>query len=514
MTSKKYSLSRAAWAMLLASLFHPGQAPKAQEETAQVRSPEEETKIERAKQLLNQLAQQEQVRRKEREFMAQHFYENGQKFFNERLYKEALQSFRKALDLDPKHEEARKMAREARRLAGMEASMDPESILERMMAEKKITEEMTKDELDRILVQGRELLDQGKTLEAADAFDEAISLARWIPKVAGVEALAKEASESLARCRQALQEQEIRRDKEASEQARAVLSEETRRQRSLVETRTRMMLNRARAAMESENYILAMNLIDELLAVDPLNAEVRELKGQLQRIRSNERQERATSETKTGGDELMTSVTEASKPENQLAQFPANWGDIAQKRPTSVAPPEEVSEWKKGILQQMEKRVSFDFVDTPLQDVMAFLQNLTGVNIVLDPQATGGGDASVTLRVNDMRLSAAMEWILRLVNLKYVLRDEAIYISTSDRLEEAGVMRIYDVRDLLAQIPDFQGTGLPTISEGGGGGGGGGDGGLFGDEGGGEEGITGDDLVEFIRETVAPNSWGDGEGGP
>jgi hypothetical protein len=170
---------------------------------------------------------------------------------------------------------------------------------------------------------------------------------------------------------------------------------------------------------------------------------------------------------------------------------------------------EEVPEWKKRVYQQLEKKVSFDFVDTPLADVVAFLQNLTGVNMVLDPASVQGQDVPVTLKVSDMRLGAAVDWILRLASLSYTLRDEAVFISSKAGIKEAEALRIYDVRDLLAQIPDYTGTSLPSMGEGGGEGGGGGD--LFEGEGGNEEGMTGEDLVDFIKETIAPDSWGEGE---
>lgn len=485
---------------------------QAEESELPKRSADEETKIERAKQLLNEMVRQEQILRKEREFMAQHFFENGRKHFDAKLFKEAIQAFRKALELDPKHEDAGKMLQEARRLAGIDSGRDAQSVLERLIAEKEVSRQMTKDELERALADGRDLYNQKRYQEAADSFDKALSLARWIPEMEGVDAFIQEARESLERCRKELRAEEVLRADRATKAAREVLSDEQRRQRNLVETRKKMLLERARSAMDSENFTLAMNLVDELYAVDPLNAEIKALKSQIERSQADKRNQEEMKKVKGGSDELMTHVTMESTPMSKLSEYPSNWGDLVQKRPTSMAAPEEVAEWKKNILSQMEKRVSFDFVDTPLPDVVAFLQNLTGVNMVIDPQAGAGGDVAVTLKVNDMRLAAAMDWILRLVSLKYILRDEAIYVSSSDRLEDKGIMRIYDVRDLLAQIPDFAGTGLPTISEGGGGGGGGG-GDLFGGgEGGENEGISGDDLVTFIRENVAPSSWDEGGG--
>jgi len=109
----------------------------------------------------------------------------------------------------------------------------------------------------------------------------------------------------------------------------------------------------------------------------------------------------------------------------------------------------EAPAWEREIQEKFNKRISFDFVDTPIADVIAFLSNLTGTNFVLDPAAIQKKDLPVTLKVNDMRLGAALSWILKLVGLDHDLRNEAVFISTEDRLREPTRIRVYDCRRLL-----------------------------------------------------------------
>ena len=54
---------------------------------------------------------------------------------------------------------------------------------------------------------------------------------------------------------------------------------------------------------------------------------------------------------------------------------------------TIGAAEEEEEEWRQKITDAMVKRVSFDFVETPLPDVITFLHELTGVDFVLDRAA-------------------------------------------------------------------------------------------------------------------------------
>ncbi|HUT35520.1 MAG TPA: hypothetical protein VNE39_18675 [Planctomycetota bacterium] len=72
------------------------------------------------------------------------------------------------------------------------------------------------------------------------------------------------------------------------------------------------------------------------------------------------------------------------------------------------------------------KKVTFDFVETPLADVMNFMQALLGVNLIVDP----GLDrrAAVTLRVNEMPVGQALQWIARMVGARADVRDGAVVI--------------------------------------------------------------------------------------
>jgi type II secretory pathway component GspD/PulD (secretin) len=90
-------------------------------------------------------------------------------------------------------------------------------------------------------------------------------------------------------------------------------------------------------------------------------------------------------------------------------------------------------DWRTHIDAQLEKRVSFDFVDTPLNDVVAFLANLTDSTILLDPKATTG-KAAITLKVSDMKLSQALGWVARQAKLEYSIQNGAIFISTKSRI--------------------------------------------------------------------------------
>jgi len=108
---------------------------------------------------------------------------------------------------------------------------------------------------------------------------------------------------------------------------------------------------------------------------------------------------------------------------------------LAAERPEAGQPPRP--EWALDVERNLENRkVSFEFEDTPLTEAIAFLQILTKVNMIFDPEAVQEkGSEPVTLKVTNERLDAALRQILAPAGLDFALLDEAVFISTPEHLE-------------------------------------------------------------------------------
>ncbi len=135
----------------------------------------------------------------------------------------------------------------------------------------------------------------------------------------------------------------------------------------------------------------------------------------------------------------------------------------ASREATMVAPTEE--EWRANILRKLQRPVSFEFVKSPLTEVLAFMRKNTGVNIILDPAVKAGGEKPITLRMTDARAKLALDWILKAADLAYELRDNAIFISVLANLKPDAAMRIYDVSDLLVPLVDCPGPDLDLCGQ-------------------------------------------------
>jgi len=109
------------------------------------------------------------------------------------------------------------------------------------------------------------------------------------------------------------------------------------------------------------------------------------------------------------------------------------WKPGARAAPAAspAAPAGDSGAWVQDTRKKLSRKVSFEFVDTPLEEAIAFLNSLAKVNIIIDPKvaAKGATKTAITLRVQDMEMGTALTWVLRLANLKYEFRDGAVFIT-------------------------------------------------------------------------------------
>jgi len=114
-------------------------------------------------------------------------------------------------------------------------------------------------------------------------------------------------------------------------------------------------------------------------------------------------------------------------------------GAILIAKPKPAAAPKagaaEPEPWVAETRKKLARKVSFEFVDTPLEDALQFLNSLTKVNIILDPKAGAEGKdkTPITLRVQDIEMGEALKSLLGLAGMKYDFRNQAVFITRDDK---------------------------------------------------------------------------------
>lgn len=158
--------------------------------------------------------------------------------------------------------------------------------------------------------------------------------------------------------------------------------------------------------------------------------------------------------------------------------------------------PEPKDDGPKTLADRLQQRLDIEFIETPLKDVIDFLQDTTGIQFVLNQkrmeEAGVNIDTAITKNFQQVRLGTFLDLMLDELELVYVERDEELIIITT-REDAAATMtvRVYDCRDLLELA--IVGPAVPNAIRRGGAGGGGG-GGFFG----GLESSPGDEILAQV----------------
>jgi hypothetical protein len=150
--------------------------------------------------------------------------------------------------------------------------------------------------------------------------------------------------------------------------------------------------------------------------------------------------------------------------------------------------PRAESAARDDIRRALETPGDFEFVETPLEEVVEFLRQRHGINIVFDKLALDdagtGVDTPVTRSLSGVSLRSALNLMLRDIQLTFDLRDEALVITTPEELENRLDTVVYNVAHLTREKNEF-----------------------------GEAVYDADTLIDLIVENIYRESWTD-VGGP
>jgi hypothetical protein len=142
---------------------------------------------------------------------------------------------------------------------------------------------------------------------------------------------------------------------------------------------------------------------------------------------------------------------------------------------------EESSESRLRIEAALATKTKFDYLDTPLKDVIDEIALRHDIPIIISTRALEdfgiGTDTPITINLNGVSLRSALRLMLNELDLTYLIENEVLQITTPEEAEAKLHSRFYSVSTLLPSTRD------------------------------------GDYLVKLITGHVAPDSW-DEVGGP
>jgi hypothetical protein len=150
--------------------------------------------------------------------------------------------------------------------------------------------------------------------------------------------------------------------------------------------------------------------------------------------------------------------TSAQLPKSDY-DLPKDWVEKSKRR--STAP--KLTEGEKALLQTLKQPMSVEFNNDTFSSIIEFFQKKTGLTILVDKpaleEANVSYDTPVTLRLPKVSTRTVLRRLLADLGLTYVIKDEAIQITTPARAKDMMVTRVYPIGDLIGTA-DF---GLPAV---------------------------------------------------
>lgn len=138
----------------------------------------------------------------------------------------------------------------------------------------------------------------------------------------------------------------------------------------------------------------------------------------------------------------------ATPPAGDL-DFPKDWRERVKGR--TSAP--NLSQKEKTILAALSTPVTINFKGSRFDDVIEYLQTLTGQPILVDPAAMKEAEITyetpVTLNAKGITVRTALRKVLAELGLSYIIKEESIQVTTIQRVRETMSVRTYPVQDIV-----------------------------------------------------------------
>ncbi len=438
---------------------------------------------------------------------------DAERLMGDLRYMEAEERLQEALRLDPQNEKARSLLETTLLILG-ERSGEVRRLINEEVDRSRVRLQQDVTELERLYVDGRRQMDDKDYSGAIRSLDTVLERIRWFPFNVDLSDLKSraEGSKEEAISLQRDYDRQVRRQREAAIRANA--EAEMGRSLEYIENRIAEMTRSMNRLYRNRQFADVILLADQILELDPSRKNVREVRRDAVSMRHYKEVMDISDRTRQEWERTFLSQLESEIPYTEIFNFPssAEWNRISKKKVSigaRIAATE--SQQTKDIRSKLRQRYSVEFPDQPFDEVVSFLQSISGINFVLNKEAreiVEDEESTVRLQpVTDLPLENILKLVLEGMEppFGYLIQSGAVLIGPSESINPDVYLDFYEVSDLTKAHPDFPAPPLALESDDDGGGG------LLDLDGGDDEAgttIDTDVLEELVNESIY------GEDGP
>jgi len=107
----------------------------------------------------------------------------------------------------------------------------------------------------------------------------------------------------------------------------------------------------------------------------------------------------------------------------------------------------------KAIEKALDQPTRLEFIETPLYDVVDYLRERHGIQIMVDHRALDmvgiPSDTPITVNIRKLPLRSALDLMLREFDLTWTVHCDVLLITTPEEAETMMITKVYDVADLV-----------------------------------------------------------------
>ena len=451
------------------------------------------------------------IKEQENAFVASQLVEQGKVAMRENRVHEAWRAFQRANGLDPGNAEAERLMNEAGAVIGIDEHV-VDNTFDKAKREHQVRIDQAKAEVFRRFSEGKLLYQRGEFAEAVQRFEGVLEIVRWMPYPLDLSGYQQQARLYIQSAKENLRVQDERERKQKDRIARRLAELEERRRQDQLTERVRNLFVKANLEFQRENYPEVEALAGQIMALDPDNNRAWFLKNLATDLRHQSKEIDVLTAMREEWRKTFQDIDAATVPQVGVVRFPGadSWSDVqlrAERVGRAGAVGADVSPDEQRIRAALKsKSISPTFNDTPIRAVVQFFKDVSGINMIISPRVfdeQGEDTLRVTLEVTDISLKDALDLVLETLGLSYRIKEGVLQITTKADAQAAAVLRVFDIRDILAMPKDFPGTTIKLEATDSGAAGG--IPGLGGDEG--AEPITADQVADLIRGAIATESW-------
>lgn len=456
---------------------------------------------------LAQEVERARLREEKKKFLLGQYLTQGQEAYLAGKLSEAMQAYTSALEVDPENAEAQDGLRKVRASLGKPAEEAGEFVKDTRdrdavrRAEAQLAAEQS-------ALDGDQAMKNGEYARAVLKYRETLLILRYHPMVSSGGLDRNLLEDKLRQAISARETGTIARKAEVDVKVREEQERKEKARKEYVEKKIASLFENANTAFLNERYREAEVYLDQLLTLDPENQDAIQLRDTAvaQRHATVDRNNRA--KYKEEWQKTFERLASSDLPQSQSIEFNLKrWAEVSKRKPIEVAGPEPTqSPEDMEIVNKLSNAVFPPrFEDASIEEVISFLQNLTGVNFLvsnavrdLDPEKK-----KIRLELPDTSVKKLLDILpdVSSAGLRYRIQHGLVQIITAEELKGGQFLAFYEVQDIVKSVPNFPAPEVNLAPSGG----------VEAVE---EELperdsfiINGDTLVTLIKGNVAPESW-------